>query len=185
MTVWVMRQRLSAEEEPALTAKTDLQLPFDGLPDLTHVENQSQARQLLAALYPAEPPEALRMRLDRFWHQYAGMHIEDIIAVPMPHSQQVAIAEVTGKYHYRVGEGGSDLHLIPVRWHDRRASMRKLSKHKELFSESAPALREVSDVEARTAIRDHLPHGYNRFARWKWLMALFMLMTAIRMMSRL
>jgi predicted Mrr-cat superfamily restriction endonuclease len=185
MTIWVLRQTLSEAEEASIFERKDLVLPFDGLPDLTHVENQAQAKKLLAVLYPGEPPESLNNRLHKFWHRFTTLQIEDLLVVPLVHAREIVIAEVTGHYHYSVGEHGSDIHLIPVRWYDKRIKFKKLSKHKSLFSEGNPAMLEIEDAEARTSIRDHLPHSYNRFAKIKWLLMFFFALSLVRMFARL
>jgi predicted Mrr-cat superfamily restriction endonuclease len=184
MTVWVLRQDLSESEEASILERKNLVLPFEGLPDLTHVENQAQAKKLLAVLYPGEPPESLNNRLHKFWHRFTTLQIEDLLVVPLVHAREIVIAEVTGHYHYMVGEHGSDVHLIPVRWYDKRIPLRKLAKHKSLFSDGNPAMLEIEDAEARTAIRDHLPHSYNRFAKWKWLLMFFFALSMLRMVIR-
>ncbi len=52
------------------------------------------------------------------------LHNEDIIAVPLMARQEVALAEVTGRYHYQVGENGEDMHLMPVKWYEKRIAAR-------------------------------------------------------------
>ncbi len=185
MSMWLLHQTLSADEEARICERTDLVLPFEGLPDLTHVTNQAEARKLLGILHPDEPPESINRRLERFWQRFSNLQIEDIIAVPLEHAREVVIAEVTGHYHYAVGDKGSDIHLIPVRWYDKRIPLSKLAKYKEVFGSGGPAMQEITAVDVRTAVRDHLPHSYNRFVKMKWLLVIFFAMSLIRMFTKL
>ena len=185
MTIWVLRQSLTAEEEARIFGHTNLILPFDGLPDLTHVTTKQEARQLLNALYPDDPPESISRKIERFWQQFTSLQAGDLIAVPLPLSQSLVLAEITGHYHYRVDDNGGDVHLIPVSWYSKRIPLKKFAKYKEVFNTSSPPLSEVSVPEIRIALRDHLPHGYNRFAKFKWLLLLFFAMSLVRIFMRL
>ena len=184
MTIWVLRQEFTPEEEAHIFERTDLFLPFGNLPDLTHVTTPQEARQLLKVLYPNDPPEAITRRLDRFWEKFTSLQLDDLVVVPLPALKQVVLAEISGPYHYRVGDDGGDVHMIPVRWYSKRIPMRKFAKHKEIFSEINPPLSEVTIAEIRVFIREHLPHGYNRFAKFKWLLAVFFAMGLLRMFIR-
>ena len=184
MSIWILHQRMTEDEEAHIFERKHLHLPFDGLPDLSQVSSPAQAMQLLRVLYPGEPPESLARRRDRFWNLFSGIQVEDIIAVPLKASRQVVLAEVTGRYQYDVGDKGSDIHLIPVKWYESRIPMGKFSKHKEIFLAQGEAMVEVTAQEARIAIRDKLPHKYNRFARWKWLLMLFFLMNILAMLTQ-
>lgn len=184
MTVWVLHRQLTPQEEAEIAQHTYLELPFEGVPDLSAVTSQGHAMQLLRLLHPDDPPESLTRRMDRFWDIYGGLHKEDLIAVPLKGRGEMALAEVTGGYEYKVGERGADVHLIPVKWHERRIPLTRLSKHKEIF-DGGRAMYEVVTLEARTALRDYLPHSYNRFVRMKWLLALFFLMNLIGMLKSL
>lgn len=183
MTVWVLRQTLDADEEARIFERTELRLPFDGLPDLTQVSNAQEARRLLALLHPDEPPEATARRVERFWHRFSTLQLEDVIAVPLPLSRKLALATVVGHYRYETAADGGDIHLIPVRWHEKFIPLTKFSKHKELFDPANPPMYEVDSAEARASLREQLPHGYNRFAKWKWLMALFFALSLLRMLQ--
>jgi len=183
MSIWVLHQSLSPDEESHIEQREHLVLPFDGLPDLSAVASQLQCRHLMQLLYPDDPPEAITRRVDRLWPRYSGLQKEDIIAVPLASRKAVALAEVGGKYLYRVGVSGEAMHLIPVTWH-KAVSLRSLYKHKDLFERTGEPMMEVTRAEARIAIRDHLPHSYNRFAKWKWLLVVFFLMGLVRFFVR-
>lgn len=176
MTIWILHQKLTQEEEQNILASTHLQLPFDGLPDLSRVSSSAQAMQLLRMLHPDEPPESIANRLDRFWGQFSGLHKEDLIAVPLKASGQVALATATSSYEYAVGDKGADIHRVPVTWYMRLIPLARFGKHKSVFSEGGSTMYEVTAQDTRVAIRDKLPHAYNRFAKWKWLLVIFMAM---------
>lgn len=184
MTVWVRHFPLSKEEEQTIKERAYLPLPFEGLPDLSHVPGPAQAIEMLAMLHPDEPPESINNRLDRFWPLFEKIHFEDVIAVPLPVRRQVVLAEVRGGYHYRVGENGEDIHEIPVKFYELNIPMSKLKKHQEWFTGGGNRLLEITDTQARVALRSYLPHSYNRFARFKWLLVVFFLMSLVRMVAQ-
>lgn len=184
MSIYVLHQNLTPQEEDNIATRTHLALPFEGIPDLSVLHSELECRHLLQALHPDEPPEAIARRLERIWKYYTGMHEEDIIVVPLKSRNELALAEVTGRYVYQAGPGGSDVHMIPVRWYDRRVALISMAKHRAMFDRSEP-LYEIVNPQARIAIRDKLPHGYNRFAKWKWLMALFFALSVMHLFERL
>jgi predicted Mrr-cat superfamily restriction endonuclease len=183
MSIWVIQQKFTPEEEAAVRQRTHLLLPFEGLPDLTMVKSRVQAMQLLKVLHPDEPPESLSRRLDRFWSQYHGLNAEDVVAVPLPASQKMALAQVTGAYEYAVGPEGGDIHRVPVEWYGVDIPFQKLIRHKELFQSGIPMF-EVTEAEARMALHGKLPYSYNRFNKWRWLLVLFFVLGMARMVLR-
>ncbi|MDE3036893.1 MAG: hypothetical protein KGJ21_00345 [Pseudomonadota bacterium] len=185
MTIWILRQAITPDEEAHVAGRVHLVLPFGEAPDLSGISDLAALRRLLQALHPEDPPETITRRAERIWPLYNGMAIEDIIAVPLPSRRELALAEVTGRYHYQVGAGGADVHLVPVKWHDKRVSYGALRRYPELLAPERPPMFEVGSPKARVLIRDRLPHCYNRFARWKWLLALFFAMGAVRLAMRL
>lgn len=172
MSVWVLHLPLTRQEEEAITSRSFLPLPFEGLPDLSMINNLQECRHLLMALYPDDPPETISHKIDKFWRQYAGLREEDLIAVPLQNRQELAIAQVTGHYTYQVGEAGKDIHTVPVNWHKRRVPFRKFGKFKTWFYPARidDPMVEIGDEEPRIIIRDRLPHSYNRFAKLKWFL---------------
>ena len=185
MAVWILHQKLNAEEEAHIHNRGYVVLPFDHLPDLSSVSSEGKCRQLMAALHPDDPPESITLKSDRIWRMAAGLHKEDMIAVPLKNREEIALAQVTGGYRYQPEEGGSDIHLMPVTWYPKNVPLRRLSKHKTLFIDSGAPMMEVMDSEARIAICDQLPHSYNRFARWKWLMLVFFAIGAISLLRQM
>jgi hypothetical protein len=178
MTVWVLHQQLTPQDEAAIRERTHLVLPFDGLPDLSRVTRPDQMKYLLRQIYPDDPPESVIHRFDRNWSRYYGLHAEDILAVPLKSRQEIAVAEVSGSYQYDEG-----VHRIPVKWHA-VAPLRKFRKYQNIFHEGREKMTEVTNQDARVAIRDCLPHAYNRFVRWKWLLVVFFLMGVVRLFVR-
>jgi len=175
MTIWVLHPSFTPQEEEQLQERTHLALPFDDLPDLSLITSQVECRHLLGTLHPDDPPESITRKTERVWKLYAGLQLEDIIAVPLKSRKEIALAEVTERYRYRV-DSGADMHQVGVKWYARRVKLHGFGKHKALFDERGEKMREITDPEARVAIRDKLPHSYNRFAKWKWLLALFFIL---------
>lgn len=184
MTVWVRHQALSAQEEAQIEQRTHLTLPFETLPDLSMVNTQAELRQLLQTLHAGEPPEAIALKQDRIWAIFGELQIGDLIVVPLAHSPEIALAEMSGRYCYR-NNGTEDIHFIPVTWH-KRFPARKLGKHKDLILRvPTHIMAPVENRMARTAVRNTLPHSYNRFVKWKWLLGLFFLMGIARVAHHL
>ncbi len=184
MTVWVLHQPLTPQEEANIEQRTHLTLPFDNLPDLSRVTSEATCHHLLSKLHPELPPESITGMLDRVWKQYRLLHLEDILAVPLPASKSVALAHVTGPYEYSVGPEGSDIHRIPVGWY-KRLSPRLTTKHANVFSVRSGAMLEIENREVRIAILDQLPHSYNRFVKWKWLLVVFFGLGMLRMIEEM
>ncbi len=177
MTPWLLHQSLAPDEEAHIRQLPALELPLGDAPDLTGITSIAACRRRLAALYPEEPPEALARRLERLWRLYGGVQKEDILAVPLRNHKALALAEVSGPYRYETGGDGRPRHLIPVTWHDK--TLRITGSLKDAIDRSGQAMAEIEHLDARLAIRDRLPHAHNRFARWKWLMAMFTVLGAL------
>ncbi len=184
MSVWVLHQTLTPEEESKIRERDYIVLPLDNLPDLTEVSSQSEFRVMLQKLYPELPPESLQRIIHKNWKLYHDLHPEDVVAVPLKSKPEVMIAEITGDYQYRVDHKGRDVHTVPVKWHEKTISRRGLIKYKALFDEQGDRMFEVDNKEARTVIREKLPHAYNRFVPLKWLIILFLLWNAYRYMMQ-
>ena len=184
MTLWILHQSVTAEDEVNITGQQFVNLPFGNLPDLSEISTPQQARELLSALNPDDPPETIVRKLDRFWPVYTGLHFDDLIVLPLYGAEEAVFAKVTGGYQYAVGENGQDIHRVPVEFHDKRVPLNKFKKYAELFVRSEPKMIEVTNAAARIMIREQLPYSYNRFAKFKWLLVIFFLMNLVRMLSR-
>jgi predicted Mrr-cat superfamily restriction endonuclease len=169
MTVWLLHLPLTPAEEASIRERKALELPLGDVPDLTGVVGFSGCRRLLQALHPDEPPEATLRQAERLWALYGGVQPQDIIAVPLPRRRALALAEVRGPYRHEAGPQAAHRHLIPVVWHDRQ--LRLSGSLRQAVARNSKPMAEIEDAAARIAIRDRLPHAYNRFAGWKWLTA--------------
>lgn len=186
MSIWILHQRLTSQEEDTIRQRDTLELPFNDVPDLSEVSSPAQCRQLMQSLHPDDPPEALRLKTERVWTLFSGLQREDIVAVPLQQRRQLALAEVTGRYRYEVAADGADRHLIPVTWVQKPVPFRALREHKEWLDPKRDAMFEINDAKARIAIRDRLPHSYNRFARFKWVFVVLMVVIGIvRLVTRI
>lgn len=178
MSVWILTQQLSAEEQQAIASQTYLKLPFDELPDLSTIANPREFRFLLERLNPDAPPETIQLQLDRVWAQFAGLALDDVVVVPLPDIGEAAIGRISGRYHYHVGEGGKDIHTIPVSWYSKRYKLSSFGRDRQMIEKPYQPLQEVTDKEMREKILVKLPHSYNRFARWKWVIAAILMFKA-------
>src|SRR4029079_17897624 len=96
-------------------------------------------KQVLQEKHPDDPPESIGWKTNRLWRWYSDLHVDDIIAVPLLKSRELAVAEVTGPYQYRDG-----VHVIPVKWHEKRVPALALRKHKELLQGGGEPMYEVT-----------------------------------------
>jgi predicted Mrr-cat superfamily restriction endonuclease len=182
MSVWILQQLLSPKEEVAIEQRARLLLPFDGVPDLSFVASAGELAKMLSALHPDLPIETLARRAERHWELFQGLQPDDLVAVPLHARKEIVLAKISGRYGYEVGAGGEDLHSIGVEWYNVRIPLVRMGKHKPLFENYRERLIEVIDVDARNSLRKWLPHSYNRFARWKWLLVLLFALQIISML---
>ncbi len=173
MTVWVLYQSLTPQEESTLRERPYVTLPLENLPDLSRVTNLADLRRLLQVLHAEAPPETVTRLADRAWKYYSELQPEDIVAVPLKSKDEVALAEVTGKYEHRMGDGGEDIHTVPVKWHKKPAPMRLMKKLKIEHDQKNNPMIEVTMREGKIALMDYLPYSYNRFSKWKWAILIF------------
>jgi len=82
-------------------------------------------------------------------------------------------------------DGGHDVHLVPVKWISERLKLNKFSRHRNLLDFSQSTLLEVTDPEIRTLMRSKLPHSYNRFAKWKWILVIIFVLAEIAYVSQM
>ncbi len=183
MSVWVLHQLLSPEEEAAVEKRERLVLPFDGVPDLSTIETQAELHKMLSALHPELPPESIARTAERHWSRFQNLHADDLVAVPLHARREIALATLSGRYHYEVGPNGEDVHLMNVTWYPVRIPLVKLGKHKPVFENYGERLFEITDIDVRNALRTRLPHSYNRFARWKWVLVFLFIIQMIAMLS--
>jgi hypothetical protein len=183
MSVWVLHQALSAQEEDSIEQHDRVVLPFNGVPDLSEIAAIGQIKSILSMLHPDMPPESVSRMAERYWTLYQGLAVDDVIAVPLPYRREVALAQISGRYSYEVGAAGEDIHAIAVTW-QRRVPFSRLGKHAALFTSKQPPMFEVPHADERNAIRSWLPHRYNRFARWKWLVIVLMVFQTILFVTR-
>lgn len=179
MTMWLLHQPLAADEETRIGERTQVTLPFNDAPDLVKVGSQQAFRKLLQEAAPDDPPETISRRVEKIWKYYEGMQAGDLIAVPLVSSGEVAMAEVTGRYHFTEGS-----HTLPVTWYAKRAPLKSLAKQGAPVDIRPGHISEITDAELRNKLRSHLPYRYNRFARWKWIMAIFFLFGLMRVIMR-
>lgn len=175
MSVWVLHS------SNADVAANQLSLPFEGLPDLTSLQDIHDCKRLIQLLQPESSPESRHVQVDRIWHIRSQLHADDIIAVPS--DNQVLLFHVNGGYQYEVGKDGADIHSVPVTW-QKTVPLSRFGKHQAIFTPGRQKMLEVSDKEARVAIHDKLPRSYNRFAGLKWLVIILFGIQVISMLMQ-
>jgi predicted Mrr-cat superfamily restriction endonuclease len=181
MSVWVLHQELTPQEEEKILERKYLALPFEGLPDLSFINSKEECAQLVRALFSNEPPETIALKADRVWGQLSEIQMEDTITVPLPASDAVAIARVCERYHYKVDEAGGDRHLIPVEWLSDPIKLKRFGNTRSVFNKGNSRFYQVTSRPDRIAILNTLPHKYNRFVKLKWLIVIFMALGAVKL----
>lgn len=184
MGIWIIPQPLGDKQEEDILQSDVIRLPFDGMPDLSHVKSAGHVRDILQKLEPGSPPESISLNMDRLWKKFGGITLDDLIVVPVAQGKKIAIAHVGGAYSYEVGAGGEDEHYIAVKWYEKLYPANKLGKYGALLKYDYPYMEEVDDKDARQKIQSILPHGYNRFVKFKWLAAIFIVLAALRFVGR-
>lgn len=170
MTVWILQQNLTLDEEKEIFERTELVLPFDDLPDLSGVYTMHECQNLLRTLYPDAPPESIMRQSENIWSKYSNLYMEDTVAVPLPRIGKVALAQITGPYQYRVSvENPNERHVIPIKWYPKMHLFFAFGRQRHIFVNLQQRLYEVKEHAAIRAIHNKLPFGYNRFSGWKWL----------------
>jgi predicted Mrr-cat superfamily restriction endonuclease len=185
MSVWVLHQELTPQEEETILERTHLKLPFEGLPDLSFVNSKEECTRLIRSLFSNEPPETIALKADLIWTQFSEVQMEDAIAVPLPSSEAVAIARVSGRYCYNVGDSKEDAHLIPVTWIGGKVKFKQFGNSRSVFNKGSRSFFQVASRPDRIAILSRLPHTYNRFVKLKWLLAIFMALGLVRLYVRI
>jgi predicted Mrr-cat superfamily restriction endonuclease len=170
VSIWLFKLELNEAQEKILAERARLPLPLTGVPDLSRVSTLKHCALLAKSMYPNDPPERVYREAEAIWKVYYGVQLDDLLAIYLPISQQVALARVTDKYAYSVGEDGEDMHTIGVKWYA-PVELRRFGKHKKMFLEQVKPLTEVTNAEDKKAITEKLPYAYNRFTRIKWVLA--------------
>lgn len=182
MSAWILHQLVSPDEEANIERRERLLLPFDGVPDLSFVGSVGELAKMLRTLNPELPVETIHRRSERYFDYYQGLQPDDLVAVPLHARKEIALGKITGRYGYEVGANGEDVHSIGVNWYGVRVPLARLGKYKPLFDNYRERLIEITDIDARNALRKWLPVSYNRFAKWKWLLALLFAIQIISML---
>lgn len=174
MSVWVWRDALSAEKEERIEALGFLPLPIPhGAPDLSRCDHADSVRRAIAPLYPDMAPETVAQLADR-WFALLQIDKDDVIAVVLSRPQEVSLALASDRPCYVDGR-----HCLPVTWNGVRVPRARFgANYAELF-ERNQSLYEITNPEDRNVIRSWLPNRYNRFARWKWVLAALLILEAI------
>jgi hypothetical protein len=172
MSVWLFKAPLSDPPQ------TELALPFSGLPDLSGVTSEGAMRKLLALVDPAAPPETITRQAETHWRNFSGLAVGDLLVVPT--GANFALAEIIKPYYYDV-DAGADLHKAAVKWLESDIPARKLSGLSGLADNGA-VLQPVPHADQRKQVYILLKRSYNRFAKWRWILCIVVVMQVITML---
>jgi hypothetical protein len=185
MTMWVLHEPLTLEDEQRIYDRTHLTLPFDNLPDLSLVRSNVECQHLLRALYPYYPPETIALKADRIWQHFSGLQLDDTVAVPLPLTGKVALGKISGPYVYKVDESNEDVHQIPVTWYPGPHLIQSFGRNRSMFRNNTVPLYTINDQPSRRSIQEKLPYKYNRFVRFKWVWVIIFILAVVRTYSHL
>lgn len=185
MSIWVLH--LPHPEQAAVPAgggESLLPLSFIDLPGVLEASFHTEVQQRLRELHPDATPESLARRAQLLWSYAHSLSPEDILVVPLPASGEVAFAEVLAPVRTE-GEGESQRYAVLVRWFERRVPLTRFGGVRSLLKPAHSALVEVEEPRARAAIRARLPLKANRFARWRWILAVVVAIQAFHYIMRM
>ena len=144
MSVWVLHQPVGAEEEAQITQRLMLMMPWQGIPNLGGIHQQPELRKLIAQMMPDAPPETITLRTQVVWKGFSELQKEDIIAVPLPQGKRLALAEITGVYHYQPASvGKAATHSYPVKWFSKTAPLSRFGKDADILTDELRAQAEA------------------------------------------
>lgn len=177
MSVWIYQTGFNAQEDADLSSHLHLPLPFDALPDLTHVRNQSDMQALLKRLHPDWPPETLHRQTTHYVNLRSQLAEEDILVVPRADKKHVALAEVLTPYSHET-EGKTDRHYVQVHWQKMHVPIRKIRQLRKVLKAVDP-LTLVNHADERKQVYQQLNRPYNRFAKFIWILGVLITLRVI------
>ena len=71
-------------------------------------------------------------------------------------------------------------HSYPVKWFSKTAPLSRFGKDADILTDENVPLWEVENAKLRSLIRDQVPLGYNRFRKFRWLIALAFILHLVR-----
>jgi|GEM_PF-2422778 len=180
MSMWVLKQSLTAEQEENIEALERLRLPIEGVGDLTEVKNADECKAMLKLIHPEDPPERLQVRTDDLWRIAKKVGKEDVVLVPLQHSKAVAMAEVTEAYQYEVSPEGEDCHFISVKWLRPSIPLYSFGNNRSVFTlERNTQMKKIQQKAVRVAISKKMPGQLDRFAKIRWIIIALMMMRVL------
>lgn len=85
--------------------------------DLTSCRALQDVRDVVAAAFPDNKPQANGNFAAQLWALRGRMEIGDLVVLPLKTTSQLAIGEITGHYEYRADEPDPERrHVRPVKW---------------------------------------------------------------------
>lgn len=170
MAIWLLRESdttLSADQAYLLMPPPE---HGGAWPDFTGLASASVKARLREAM-PDLPPEEYARLLERLNYYLADMHKEDIVLLFSPAAEQISFLEITG--HCRLME---NRYALPVQRLKEGAPLRKFRAYAAIIRTADHWPRKIEDAKLRTAVRDYLRMPGTRFAGWKWIIGLLILL---------
>jgi len=179
MSVWILKSSLTSTEEDQLEKNNRLILPFHGLPDLSNVLNEQAMGRLLTKLRPDAAPETIIRQAEMHWKNLHGLAVGDLVVVPLTYCKQFALGEISTRYRFE----DEDHHITEVKWLETHIAPKKLMALKKLM-ENPAILQPVVHHEQRKQVYRFLKRGYNRFAKWQWIIVVLFTLQVISMVMQ-
>jgi len=184
VSVWVLRQSLTAEQEQQIAQQPVLMLPFKGLPDLSGTQSEGALQAMMRQLQPDTPFETIHRQAEIHWRNLSQLRIEDLIIVPLPHNKSAALAQVSDRYRYGVSHAGEDMHQVGVQWLQPVIPLRKVPALAKLFA-SPILMQPVEHAEQRAQVYALLKRPYNRFIKLRWIMGIVITVQLVAMLVQM
>ena len=115
MTFWVVRAGRRGEIEHEALEKNRVAIGWGSIPDMSHIQNKEQLRDLYIQHYPDDTKARLWNRVGQIWNFIHSIKEGDLVALPLKSRSFVAIGKVTGAYRYDAASQGAQ-HQRAVSW---------------------------------------------------------------------
>ena len=174
MSYWLVQSDTTFQAWPDAIPQDIFCPNWDGLPDLSHVGNPRELKEVLKKALPDETPEGLQRKTDRIWRFIDEMVPGDIIIVPAL-ADLFVCGEILGPYRYD-SEGREPLrHQREVRWLKEGIALDKFAPKTQELLKSGLELARIDETTMRNDINQKLSLPVNNALKYMlWVMLLLL-----------
>lgn len=116
MALWLVRAGARGEREALQFEEGLSAIGWEELPDLSHVKDRDQLRDLLTRTYPNDSPNRINNWRGQIWAFIDRIKEGDAVVSPSKSRPFIAIGQVVGPYQYRTDLPTNTRHTRPVKW---------------------------------------------------------------------